>query len=168
MSLSKGRRGSSLRQQPHSLRSPPGDSSSRRSRTNVRSSCSSRTCTGRTRRFWTSSTTSSTGRAESSYSSCARRAPSSSSGDGLLRGVGLEDAGLCFHDLPESPEGDAVAVREAAHLSPRDELRIAIGRLGQLEDEPRLPIPGTPMRVTSWDDRSWRARVSALSRSRSS
>ena len=41
-------------------------------------------------------------------------------------GVGLEDARLRLHHLAERPEADAVAVRQAAALAPRDQLRLAV------------------------------------------
>ena len=39
----------------------------------------------------------------------------------LLRRIGLEDAALRLHDLPQRPEGDPVSVREAATLPPGHE-----------------------------------------------
>jgi hypothetical protein len=86
----------------------------------------------------------------------------------FVRIVLLVDAGLRLDDLAERPEGDAVAVREAPSLPPRDELRIAFDDPRELVDEAALPIPGTPTRVRSWDDRDWRARRSASPRTSSS
>ena len=54
------------------------------------------------------------------------------------RRVLLDDAGLRLDDLRERPERDTVAVREAATLAPRDELRVGIGDARQLVHEAAL------------------------------
>jgi hypothetical protein len=48
------------------------------------------------------------------------------------RVVGLEDAGVCLDDLAERPQRDAFAIRQAASLSPVDELRLRIHVFAQL------------------------------------
>ncbi len=61
---------------------------------------------------------------------------------GLVRLVAVEDPDLCLDHLPERPERDAVAVREAASLPPRDQLRMALDRLVELEHEAALADAG--------------------------
>ena len=55
--------------------------------------------------------------------------------------VALEDAGLRLDHLAERPEGDAVAVGQAAALPPGDQVRRALDRLEELEHEPALADP---------------------------
>ena len=60
----------------------------------------------------------------------------------LLRRVLLEDARLRLDDLAECPQRDSVAVREAAALTPRDELGIGVDDPVELVDEAALADPG--------------------------
>ena len=60
----------------------------------------------------------------------------------VRRDVLFGDPGLRLHDLGERPERDAVAVREAASLAPRDELGIRVHDALELEDEAALTDPG--------------------------
>ncbi len=60
----------------------------------------------------------------------------------LVGRVLLEHAGLCLHDLPERPQGDAVAVCEAAALAPGDELGIGVDDALELVHEPALADAG--------------------------
>ena len=65
--------------------------------------------------------------------------PSFSRGD---RGrVVLVDAALGLDDLSERPEGDALAVRQAAAVPPRDDLLVVGHRLAELCHEPALADP---------------------------
>jgi hypothetical protein len=57
---------------------------------------------------------------------------------GNLGGVVLVDPGLRLDDLPERPEGHAVAVRQAAAVAPRDDLLVVRHGLAELCDEPAL------------------------------
>ncbi len=52
--------------------------------------------------------------------------------------VGLEDAGLGLDDLAERPERDPLAVRQAAAVSPGDDVRPVVERRAQLGYEPAL------------------------------
>ena len=59
-------------------------------------------------------------------------------GRGLLGGVRLEDAALGLDDLPQRPEGDPLAVGQAAALAPGDELGALVDVLEELGAEPAL------------------------------
>jgi len=60
----------------------------------------------------------------------------------LIRRVGLEDAALRLHDLPERPEGDPLPVGKAAALPPANELPGAILDVAEeLRAEPALAHP---------------------------
>src|SRR5439155_3542065 len=61
----------------------------------------------------------------------------------LLPGVGVEDPRLSLDHLADRPEGDALAVRKAASLTPVDEFRIALHGLKELPHETAL--------ADSWD-----------------
>jgi hypothetical protein len=63
-------------------------------------------------------------------------------GRGNLAVVRLEDPRLRLHDLPERPEGDALAVGEAAPVPPGDELRPIVEGASELSDEAALPNAG--------------------------
>src|SRR5205823_14760077 len=56
----------------------------------------------------------------------------------LLLGLALEDPRVRLHHLAERPEGDAVAVRQAAPVAPRRERFLLLQAAVQLEDEPAL------------------------------
>ena len=56
--------------------------------------------------------------------------------------VAVEDSGLRLDHLAERPEGDALSVRQTAPVPPGDQVRVALDRAVQLEDEPALPDPG--------------------------
>ena len=56
----------------------------------------------------------------------------------FLLGVALGNARLRLHHFSERPEGDSVAVGEAAALTPGDELRIGVDDLRKLIHEPAL------------------------------
>ncbi len=60
----------------------------------------------------------------------------------LARVVGLEHAGLGLDDLGERPEGDPVAVGQAAALAPGDQLRAGVQAGRQLPDQAALADPG--------------------------
>ena len=78
------------------------------------------------------------------------------------RRVGVEDAGLRLHHLPERPVRDALAVREAATLPPGEQIGIVVDDTRTAPRSSRLfPIPGTPISVTSCGARSARTRASA-------
>ena len=62
----------------------------------------------------------------------------------LGRWVGLEDAGLGLDDLAQGPEGDPVAIGQAAALAPGDQLRPVVDGGGQLADEAGLADPRLP------------------------
>ncbi len=87
----------------------------------------------------------------------------------LVRRVRLEDAGLRLDHLAQRPEGNALAVRQRAPLSPEDEI-------GLVARQPRRArrrggscrSPGTPTSVTSCGERSSRARGRAQRRATSS
>jgi hypothetical protein len=67
----------------------------------------------------------------------------------LLARVALQNSCLLLNHLAERPEGDALPLRKRAALPPGDQLRLLLDHVMQLVDEARLPIPGTPTRVTS-------------------
>jgi hypothetical protein len=58
--------------------------------------------------------------------------------------IGLEDSGLGFDDLGESPERHALAVRERASLPPEDEIGIGLDGVQELVDEAALADAGHP------------------------
>ena len=58
-----------------------------------------------------------------------------------VRRVGLEDARVRLHDLPERPERDALAVGHAAPLPPRDQLGTRVDVRGQLAHDATLAEP---------------------------
>ena len=55
--------------------------------------------------------------------------------------VGLEDPGLCLHDLAERPVGDTLAVGQRAAAAPDDQVGIALDHLPELLDEAALADP---------------------------
>src|SRR5919109_141530 len=59
----------------------------------------------------------------------------------LVRGIRLEDAGLCLDHLGERPEGDPFAVGERAPLTPVRQLAPTADVGEQLVDEAALPDP---------------------------
>ena len=59
-----------------------------------------------------------------------------------LAAVGLEDAGVRLDDLRECPEGDPLAIGQAATLSPGDHLRSGVDAGEQLADQPGLADAG--------------------------
>ena len=61
---------------------------------------------------------------------------------GALGRVGLEDPKLGLDHLAERPERDAVAVRQAPALPPRDDVRVGLDQVVELEHEPALADPG--------------------------
>ena len=61
---------------------------------------------------------------------------------GGLLVVGLEDPGLGLDDLPERPERDALAVGQAATVSPGDEIGPVVESRAELGDEAALADPG--------------------------
>ena len=71
----------------------------------------------------------------------AATAASSLAGD-LGRVVGLEDAGLGLDDLAQGPEGDPVAIGQAAALAPGDQLRPVVQEGRQLSDQAALADAG--------------------------
>ena len=63
----------------------------------------------------------------------------------LLGTVRFENARLALHDLPERPEGDALAVGRTPSLPPEDDLRLVVDEGPKLRDEPALAdtrLPG--------------------------
>ena len=60
---------------------------------------------------------------------------------GLALIVRLEDPGLGLHDLPERPEGDPLAVRQATSVPPGDQVGPFVERGSQLGDEAALADP---------------------------
>ena len=59
-------------------------------------------------------------------------------GRSLLRTVGLEDACLALDDLAKCPEGDALAVGEAASLPPDGRFRLLLEEGAELGEQARL------------------------------
>jgi hypothetical protein len=62
-------------------------------------------------------------------------------GGGLLRRVGVDDAGLCLHDLAEGPQGHAVPVGQAAPLPPGGQRRFGLDLPAEFHDQPSLADP---------------------------
>jgi hypothetical protein len=64
----------------------------------------------------------------------------------LVRGhilvVVVDDPGLRFHDLPESPIGERLPVRKRSPLPPRDQLLFSLDDLEELRDQPALADAG--------------------------
>lgn len=58
-----------------------------------------------------------------------------------LGGVGVEHTGLGLDDLPERPEGDALAIGQGAALAPGDQPGVRLDGAAQLGDQPALPHP---------------------------
>jgi hypothetical protein len=58
--------------------------------------------------------------------------------------VRLENPRFSLHDLPECPEGDAFAVREAASVPPRDEIGTLVESCAELRGKTTLPDTGLP------------------------
>ncbi len=86
----------------------------------------------------------------------------------LGRWVGLEDAGLGLDDLAQRPEGDPVAIGQAAALAPDDQLRPVVRRRRPARRRSgTCRPPGSPTTVTSRTVRSARVRSNSPS-SRSS
>ena len=77
--------------------------------------------------------------------------------------VGLEDAGLRLDDLPERPERDALAVREATPVSPdRHQLGLIVEVREQLSDDAALahaPAPEQRDELHGWLSSRARERV---------
>ena len=85
--------------------------------------------------------------------------------------VGLEDAGVSLHDLAERPEGDALAVRQAAALAPGDQLGARVDVAQELGDQARLADAGLAddegdlgRRGSTAFSRRARGRTSSISR----
>ncbi len=59
----------------------------------------------------------------------------------LFRIVGVQDASLRLHDLPERPEAHAVAVRQASSPTPADQVGELVDERGELAEQAGLAHP---------------------------